>query len=84
MKPIALLAPLALAACGQPQPLILTPPAAMLTCKAAPEVPATLPPQGSLERDKATVALWLAEREAGADCRSQLAGVRAWSETVQR
>lgn len=68
----------ALAACGQPAPIILTPPASLLTCKAAPAIPETLPAQGTAERDKATVALWLAEREAGADCRSQLSGVARW------
>ena len=73
-----LVAMLALAGCGQPAPMILTPPPALLTCKPAPAVPAELPPQGTVERDRATVNLWLAEKEAGADCRSQLSGVRAW------
>jgi hypothetical protein len=68
----------ALAACSQPEPMILTPPAALLTCKPAPAVPETLPPQGTVERDRATVSLWLAEREAGADCRAQLSGVSRW------
>lgn len=67
-----------LAACGQPEPLILTPPASLLTCKPAPAIPTELPAQGTAERDAATVALWLAEREAGNDCRSNLAGVKAW------
>jgi hypothetical protein len=79
---VTLLAPLALAACNQPVPMVLTPPPALLTCKPAPEVPAELPPQGTIERERATVELWLAEREAGADCRNNLAGVKKWSETV--
>lgn len=79
---VAGVASAALAACGQPEPIILTPPAALLTCKPAPAVPAELPPQGTVERDRATVSLWLAEREAGADCRANLAGVKAWVETA--
>jgi hypothetical protein len=71
---------LLLAACGQPTPLILTPPPALLTCKPAPDVPETLPPQGTVERDRVTVELWLAEREAGADCRANLAGVKKWAD----
>ena len=71
-----------LAACGQPTPIILTPPAALLTCMPAPAIPAELPAQGTVERDKATVELWLAEREAGADCRAQLSGVRVWVDTA--
>lgn len=75
---VAGVASAALAACGQPKPLILTPPASLLSCAPAPEVPATLPAQSTPERDQATVALWLAEREAGADCRSKVSGVAAW------
>ena len=81
---VTLLAPLALAACGQPAPIILTPPPALLTCKPAPKVPAELPPQGTIERERATVELWLAEREAGADCRSAVDGLRAWTETASK
>lgn len=78
MKALLLFAVVPLAACGQPEPIVITPPPALLTCKAAPAIPEALPAQGTVERDAATVALWLAEREAGADCRSQLSGVRVW------
>lgn len=74
----------ALASCGQPEPIVITPPPALLTCKPAPAVPQTLPPQGTLEREQATVGLWLAEREAGADCRAAVAGVKAWADEVTR
>lgn len=73
-----------LAACNQPVPMVLTPPPALLTCKPAPAVPAELPAQGTIERERATVNLWLAEREAGADCRASLAGVRKWTEEANR
>lgn len=83
MKPLAILAPLALAACGQPEAIVLTPPASLLTCKNAPAIPETLPAQGTVERERATLDLWLAEREAGADCRANLAGVKAWVAEAQ-
>lgn len=73
---------LTLAACGQPTPIRLTPPAELLTCADAPAVP-ELPPPG-IERDKATLALWLAEREAGADCRAKVRGTAAWVDEVRR
>lgn len=82
LKPLALLAPLTLAACGQPDPIVLTPPPALLTCQPAPAVP-ELPPPG-IERDKVTLALWLAEREAGADCRAKVRGTAAWVAEVGR
>ena len=59
---LAVFSPLALAACGQPEVIALTPPADLLRCADAPAVP-ELPPPG-IERDRATLALWLAEREA--------------------
>lgn len=68
----------ALAACGQPEPVRILPPANLATCAAAPAVP-VLPAPG-IERDRATLALWLAEREAGADCRARVAGLKAWME----
>lgn len=83
-RSLAIISTLVLAACGQPTPLILTPPPALLTCKPAPAIPTELPAQGTAERDAATVALWLAEREAGADCRSQLSGVKRWVSEVER
>lgn len=71
-----------LASCGEPEPIVLTPPAELLRCADAPAVP-ELPPPG-IERDKATLALWLAEREAGADCRSKVRGTAAWVGEVGR
>lgn len=84
LKSAALLAPLALAACGQPTPIVLTPPPALLTCKPAPSIPATLPAQGTVERERATLELWLAEREAGADCRATVAGIAKWADEVNK
>lgn len=78
MKALALIPLAALVACGEPETIVLTPPPALLTCKPAPAVPEILPPQGSIERERATLELWLAERDAGADCRANLAGVKAW------
>ena len=76
MKPLAIMPALALASCGQPQPIRITPPANLASCADAPAVP-ELPPPG-IERDRATLALWLAERAAGADCRARVNGLAAW------
>lgn len=76
------LAGITLAACGQKEPMVITPPAELLRCADAPAVP-ELPPPG-IERDKVTLALWLAEREAGADCRARVNGVRAWVDEVAK
>lgn len=83
MKPLALIAPLALAACSPARPVILTPPEHLLRCADAPAVPESLPPQGTIERERATVKMWLDEREAGADCRGRLNAVREWWERVE-
>lgn len=77
------LAALPLAACAPAKPVLILPPASLATCADAPAVPETLPPQGTKERDNATLAIWLAEREAGTDCRSRVAGLRAWMEKAK-
>lgn len=66
----------ALAACAPARPVVLTPPEHLLHCADAPAVPDALPPQGTIERERATVKLWLDEREAGADCRARLNALR--------
>lgn len=83
MKRLALVAAIPLAACSPARPALILPPAELAHCAPAPAVPETLPPQGTKERDAATLAIWLAEREAGTDCRSRVAGLRAWMEKAQ-
>ena len=80
---VAGVASAALAACSPARPVVLTPPAHLLHCADAPAVPESLPPQGTIERGRATVKLWLDEREAGADCRGRLNAVREWWERVK-
>ena len=82
MNRLALLAPFALAACGQPEPLLILPPLTLASCADAPAVP-ELPPPG-IERDRVTLALWLAERSAGADCRSKVHGLATWRAEASR
>lgn len=79
---IALIASvLALAACGDKTgpiaPVVthpVTPPAALLTCRAAPPVPR----DAETQKDVARFIVRLAE--AGEDCRSKLGAVREWAE----
>lgn len=78
MRALVLIPALALAACGQPEPIRILPPAELATCADAPAVPTNLPPQGTTERDEATLAVWLAERAAGADCRAKVRGLSTW------
>lgn len=73
-----LLLPLLLAACGAPdiapvETRPISPPAALLTCRAAPAVPR----EAETQREVARFIVRLAE--AGEDCRSKLADVRAWA-----
>lgn len=79
MTRLLLIAPLLLAACGAPtvapvetQPI--APPAALLTCRAAPPVPR----DAETQREVARYIVRLAE--AGEDCRSKLSDVRRWAE----
>ena len=76
---LALLAPLLLAACAAaPEPVVqtvpVTPPAALLTCRAAPPVPR----DSETQREVARFIVRLSE--AGEDCRSKLGAVREWAE----
>ena len=74
----ALLAPFLLAACASaPAPVVtqpVTPPAALLTCRAAPAVPR----DAETQREVARFIVRLSE--AGEDCRSKLGAVRQWAE----
>lgn len=94
MKPLIAVALLGLAACGQPKPVVLQPPPALLSCKDEP-TPPTLPEQDwtaaieiikevQLIRDELTLDYILKQRSAWGDCRSKVDGVRAWSAEVNR
>ena len=69
-----------IAACGQPQPLILAPPADMLTCAPEPIAPDLPGREQQAERDRLMVDYVLGLVAAGSDCRGKLDGVRAWFE----
>ena len=93
MKHLALLPLIALAACGQPRPVIIAPPVELTTCAAEPQAP-DLPAVdwSSVEtarpvqraRDVEMLAYVLAWRTAWGDCAAKVAGVRAWSSTVTK
>ena len=82
----------ALAACGQPRPVVIAPPVELTTCAAEPDAP-DLPAVdwSSLEtaqpvqraRDVAILAYVLAWRTAHGDCAAKIAGVKAWAEGVE-
>jgi len=83
---------LALAACGQPRPVIIAPPAELTSCAAEPQAP-DLPAVdwSSVEtarpvqraRDIAMLQYVLAWRTAHGDCAAKIAGVKAWREGVE-
>lgn len=81
----SLSATFALAACGQPRPVIVAPPAELATCALMPPAP-DLPPQSletQRERDVMTLDYILALRTAYADCASKVAGLAAWRAGVE-
>lgn len=85
MKTIALLPLIALAACQQPRPVVVLPPAELATCAAMPDAP-SLPvqsPETQRERDELVLAYILELRTAWADCAAKVAGLAAWRESVQ-
>ena len=82
---------LALAACGQPRPVVIAPPVELTTCAAEPQAP-DLPTVdwSSVEtaqpvqraRDLAMLAYVLAWRTAHGDCAAKVAGLREWTNEV--
>lgn len=83
MKPLALLAPLALAACGQPQPMPILPPAELATCANEPTPPELPGKDQQAERDRLTLDFILNLRSAGNDCRSKVHGLATWMESMK-
>lgn len=85
-RTVAITPLLALAACGQPEALVITPPASLLTCADEPAPPAIPARDGTeanqLARDLAMLDGYLALRSAYGDCRAKVDGLRAWSETL--
>lgn len=92
MKWPAILPAIALASCGQPTPVAITPPASLLTCADEPAPPALEPQDWTapvetiravqLRRDRMMLDAYLALRSAYGDCRAKVDGTRAWSETL--
>jgi hypothetical protein len=88
MKLLVLLPVVILASCGQPEPLIITPPPALLTCADEPAPPQLPPRDGTpateLVRDKAMLEGYLALRSAWGDCHAKVEGVKAWTEEATK
>lgn len=77
---------LSLTACGEPKPLLILPPADLVTCADEPAAP-SLPERDGTEatqtaRDLLMLDGYLAMRSAWGDCRSKVEGLRAWRETA--
>lgn len=80
MKRLALIAPLALAACQQSRPVLVLPPLELTTCAERPVAPELPPREQQYERDTLTLDYVLALVEAHGDCRSKVEGLRVWRE----
>lgn len=61
---------------------IVTAPASLLTCADEPEVPELPDQTQQLARDQLTLDYILLLREAWADCRGKVDGLREWSEAL--
>ena len=71
-----------LASCGQPTPVLITPPADLAICASMPPAP-DLPERtadNQLERDQMVLDYVLALRSAYGDCAAKVAGLAAWIE----
>lgn len=86
MTRLFLLAPLALAACGQPEPVLILPPADLAECADEPAPPVIPERDGSEEtqrqRDVLMLEGYLRLREAYGDCRAKVDGLKAWREAA--
>lgn len=75
---------LTLAACGQPQPIRILPPASLASCAAEPEAPALPDRTEQAERDRLVLEYLLSLRSAGADCRAKVNGLATWMKEPAR
>lgn len=84
MRRLILLAPIALAACGNPQPVLIVPPADLATCADEPSPPVLPERDGTEETQRARDVLmldgYLNLRTAYGDCKSKVNGLAAWIE----
>lgn len=84
-RTVALFLTVALAACGQPRPVIIAPPVELATCALMPDAP-DLPaqsPETQRARDEMVLQFILALRSAYADCAAKVAGIAAWRDGVE-
>lgn len=87
MKRLAILAPLALAACGQPEPLLILPPASLAICADEPPAP-DLPARdgAAATQDRRDLLMrdgYLALRAAYGDCKAKVNALAAWRKEAQ-
>ena len=82
MKPAILFAPLALAACDKPAPVLILPPADLAECAEEP-APPVIPERDGTEatqrqRDVLMLEGYLRLREAYGSCKAKVDGLKAW------
>ena len=87
MKPLPILALIALSACTQKPVRIAVPPPQYLTCADLPKAPDLPERDGTAEtqdrRDLLMLDGYLSLRSASGSCKASVDGVRAWAETVE-
>jgi hypothetical protein len=69
-----------LTACEPKQIEVVKPPVALTTCADEPQAPLLPNRDQQAERDRLTLDYILGLRSAYGDCKSKVAGVKAWSE----
>jgi hypothetical protein len=87
MKALILPALFTLSACGTPPVRIALPPVELTTCADEPSTPDIPARDGTdavqQQRDELTLAYILGLRSAYGDCKSKVAGIKAWRDSVE-
>lgn len=73
-----------LGACGPQRIEIVKPPVALTECADEPQAPDLPAREEQAERDRLTLDYILGLRSAFGDCKAKVAGVKAWSEGLDR
>jgi hypothetical protein len=77
---VTILSGMGLGACEPKRIEIVKPPIALTTCADEPQAPDLPTREQQAERDRLTLDYILGLRSAWGDCKSKVAGIKAWSE----
>ena len=83
LMPATILCGLALTACEPKRIEVVRPPVALTECADEPGAPALPGREQQVERDRLTLDYILGLRSAYGDCKSKVAGVKAWSDSLE-